>query len=99
MKATVKYEAVARAAFINTQIAVAKDIADDGKANDFPYVQIWVDGLNSKYQQTAIEKVWGSRKEVMLVQIKMAFMLLKSLYRVLQHRLIKMLHPQHFISD
>lgn len=56
-----KYEAIARAAFINTQIAVAKDIANDGKANDFPYVQIWVDGLNSKYQQTAIEK-FGSRR-------------------------------------
>jgi type IV pilus assembly protein PilA len=57
-----KYEAVARAAFINTQIAVAKDIAEDGKADAGPAVTIWVDSdKNNSNLQSTIDK-FGSRK-------------------------------------
>lgn len=38
-----KYETIARAAFINTQIGVAEDIAKDGKADDCLGVAKWVD--------------------------------------------------------
>lgn len=56
-----KYEAVARAALINTQIAVAEDIADDGKANEDGYVILWVDGINNPSGKKAIDK-YGSRR-------------------------------------
>ncbi len=56
-----KYEAVARAAFINTQIGVAEDIAEDGKANDGGNVTIWVNGNNNSYLKSTIER-FGSRK-------------------------------------
>lgn len=57
-----KYEAVARAAFINTQIAVAKDIAEDGKADAGAAVTIWVDSdKNNSNLQSTIDK-FGSRK-------------------------------------
>lgn len=56
-----KYEAVARAALINTQTAVAEDIAEDGKANDFNSVIIWVDGLNSPDAKRLRDK-YGSRR-------------------------------------
>lgn len=41
-----KYESVARAALINTQIAVAKDVADDGKADDCLEVAKWVEAFD-----------------------------------------------------
>ncbi len=56
-----KYEAVARAAFINTQIAVAKDIAEDGKANDGGNVTIWVNGNDNSNLKSTIER-FGSRR-------------------------------------
>ena len=56
-----KYEAVARAAFINTQIAVAEDIAEDGKANDGGNVTIWVNGNNNSNLKSTIER-FGSRR-------------------------------------
>lgn len=56
-----KYEAIARAAFINTQTAVAKDIAVDGKADEYGSVIIWVDGLTSPQGKAAMEK-FGSRR-------------------------------------
>lgn len=39
-----KYETVGRAALINTQAAVAKDYADDGKLNNYAEVVKWIDG-------------------------------------------------------
>ena len=57
-----KYEAVARAALINTQTAVAEDIAEDGKANEFNSVIIWVDGLDSPTAKQLRDKFLTSRK-------------------------------------
>ncbi|MGM9953325.1 MAG: prepilin-type N-terminal cleavage/methylation domain-containing protein [Intestinibaculum porci] len=39
-----KYETIARAALINTQTAVAKDYADDGKLDDYNSVLQWIHG-------------------------------------------------------
>lgn len=54
-----KYQAIARAALINTEIAVAKDIADNGKADDCLEVAKWVevfDDTRTNY------KFYGSKK-------------------------------------
>ncbi len=56
-----KYEAVARAAFINTQIGVAEDIAEDGKADAGGNVTIWVNGNNNSNLKSTIER-FGSRR-------------------------------------
>lgn len=56
-----KFEAVARAALINTQTAVAEDIAEDGKANEFNSVIIWVDGQDSTAEKKLRDK-YGSKR-------------------------------------
>lgn len=56
-----KYEAIARGALINTQTAVAEDISEDGKANEFGSVIIWVDGLDSPTAKALRDK-YGSRR-------------------------------------
>lgn len=54
-----KYETVARAALINTQTAVAEDVASDGKANEDNEVIKWIEGLDKSI--TDYDK-YGSRK-------------------------------------
>lgn len=56
-----KYETVARAALINTQIGVAEDIAEDGKANDCLNVAIWVEGLTGSKYDHVYDK-YGQKK-------------------------------------
>lgn len=56
-----KYETVARAALINTQVGVAEDIADDGKANDALGVAKWVEALDKDRFKVNYD-LYGSRK-------------------------------------
>lgn len=56
-----KYEAIARAAMINTRVGVAEDIAEDGKANDPGGVILWVNGSDSDASKKAMAK-YGSRR-------------------------------------
>lgn len=56
-----KYETIARAALINTQIAVSEDIAEDGKANDCLEVAKWVSNFESG-GKTADYKRFGPKK-------------------------------------
>ena len=57
-----KYETIARAAFINTQIGVAEDIAKDGKADDCLEVAKWVDTFDdtrTNYNYYGSKKNYG----------------------------------------
>lgn len=58
-----KYESVARAALINTQTAVAEDLAKDGTLNQFGTVQYWVDNIKVLDEETyGKPKSYGNAK-------------------------------------
>ena len=67
-----KYETVARAALINTQTAVAKDYADDGKLNDCTNVALWVDGgkTDELTKKFGTAKSYGDGINVVVTEIK-----------------------------
>lgn len=56
-----KYEAVDRAALINTQIGVAEDISHDGKANECLDVAKWVEALDKDHFKVKYD-LYGSKK-------------------------------------
>lgn len=64
-----KYETVARAALINTQTAVAKDYADDGKLNNAAKVVAWIDG--GADDDFGKQKSYGSGVTVICTEIKL----------------------------
>lgn len=69
-----KYETVARAALINTQTAVAKDYADNGKTDNAENVIKWIEGSDDANLTADFgsKKSYGSGVTVKVGEIKLS---------------------------